>query len=117
MTAVALFVNEAMNPELDGWDQDDGLGPDEFEYQGEAIQLGSVAHLDLVAEATGADSEYLPLTIVDMPWPYAYDPVSRRTRRLDADHEGVAGFEEALDNRTGSCGGSGNRGHHRLCRG
>ena len=52
MTAVALFVAAAMNPELDGWDQDDGLAEDEFMFEGSVFQLGSLDHSLLVAAAT-----------------------------------------------------------------
>ncbi|MEA3365573.1 MAG: hypothetical protein U9Q79_08025 [Candidatus Hydrogenedentes bacterium] len=51
-----------MNPESDGWDQDDGLAEDEFTYEGSVFQIGSPEHALLAAAATGAFSEYLPKT-------------------------------------------------------
>jgi hypothetical protein len=60
MTALALFVEAAMDPELDGWDQDDGLAEDEFMYEGSVFQIVSPDHALLGAAATGAFSECFP---------------------------------------------------------
>ena len=49
-----------MNPELDGWDQDDGLADDEFMYEGSVYHMGSPEHALLAAVATGANSWFFP---------------------------------------------------------
>jgi hypothetical protein len=51
-----------MDPESDGWDQDDGLAEDEFMYEASVFQIGSPEHALPGATATGAFSEYLPQT-------------------------------------------------------
>ena len=52
MTALALFVEAAMNPESDRWDQDAGLTEDKFMYEGSVYQMGSPDHALLAAAAT-----------------------------------------------------------------